>query len=195
MDYNILFERIGKSTSGFTRHYAFLLGLIRGIQPEKVLELGCGFSSIVIAEALRSYGGHFTTIDMRDINDTGNSEADLERYKNVWTYLRGDSQEVLRTLPETGLDLVLHDGAHDWKTVLKDLRLIAPKMKKNGVLLVHDTLHPKLGRGMRLAVRLGLLFTPHEKVTLPYGYGLTLVRITKDFGQGTYKDTWEKKTA
>lgn len=191
--YDSLLEKMDNSRAGFTRHYAFLFGLVRGMRPQRVLELGCGLSSIVILEALARYGGHLTTLDMRNIEDTGNTAADIEKYRSIWDYVQGDSQASLQVLPETGFDLVLHDGSHEWKTVLKDMRKVVPKMKKNGILLVHDTQHPELGRGIRLAVRLGLLFVPHHKVTLPYGYGLTVIRIKKDFGHGAYKDTWEKQ--
>jgi predicted O-methyltransferase YrrM len=193
MEYNALLEKMDQSASGFNRHYGFLFGLIRGMRPQKVLELGCGLSTITMLEALSRYGGHLTTLDMRDIEQTGNTKADIETYKEHWTYAQGDSQKSLETLETAGFDLVLHDGSHEWRTVMKDLWKAVPKMKKDGILLVHDTEHPLLGRGMRMAVRLGLLFTPHKKMTLPYGYGLTVVRIKRGFGHGTYKDSWEKK--
>lgn len=193
MDYNSLFEKIAQSQSGFTQHYAFLLGLIRGMRPEYMLEFGCGLSSIVAADTLSKTGGKLTTIDVRDIKDTGNTEEDLRTYADTWTYMRGDSRETINTLPDIGFDLVLHDGSHEWRTVLRDIRAILPKIKKNGILLVHDTAHPQLGRGMRLAVRLALLFTPHKKLTLPYGYGLTVVRMRKNSRYGEYVDRWEKK--
>lgn len=192
MDHNTLFQKIDASQSGFTQHYVFLLGLIRGMRPENMLEFGCGLSSIIAADTLSKTGGKLTTLDVRDINDTGNTEQDLKTYAGTWTYVRGDSRKTVKTLPDIGFDLVLHDGSHEWRTVLKDIRAILPKIKKNGILLVHDTMHPQLGRGMRLAVRLALLFTPHKKLTLPYGYGLTFVRIYKSSSNGTYTDSWKK---
>jgi predicted O-methyltransferase YrrM len=192
MTYDELFHRVDQSQSGFTQHYAFLLGLIRGMRPEHMLEFGCGLSSIIAADMLSKTGGTLTTLDMRDISETGNSASDLQTYAGTWTYVRGDSRETVRSLPDTGYDLVLHDGSHTWHTVLKDIRAILPKIKKNGILLVHDTQHPQLGRAMRLGVQLGLLFTCHAKVTLPYGYGLTIVRIYKNSPYGEYKDTWVK---
>jgi predicted O-methyltransferase YrrM len=193
MNYDALLEKMDGSASGFNRHYGFLFGLVRGMRPRIVLELGCGLSTIVILEALSRYGGHLTTLDMRPIEETGNTREDIEKYKDQWNYIQGDSQKSLAALSTTGLDLVLHDGSHEWRTVMKDIWKVAPRIKKNGILLVHDTMHPNLGRGIRMAVRLGLLVTPHTKVTLPYGYGLTIVRIKKDSGNGVYKDAWEKK--
>jgi len=74
-------------------------------------------------------------------------------------------------------DFVLHDGAHDYETVLHDLQKIIPYMKRDSILMVHDTLHSHCGPGMRKAVDKALDGVDVELVTLPFGFGLDIIRI------------------
>jgi len=176
--------------SGFSRHYLTLYSITLGLEAKKVFEFGSGFSSITILEALKKTGGKLITNDMRSIVDTGNSEQDLKDNPN-WTYLQGKSLEVLKNEKTTGFDMVLHDGSHDVGVVYKDLRKIIPRMKKNGIILVHDTFYK--GFYLWIAIRLALLFVRHERVTLPYGYGLTIIRILSNYGHGSIETAWEKE--
>lgn len=175
--------------SGFSRHYLTLYAIALGLETKKVFEFGAGFSSKVLLEALKKTDGQLITNDMRSIVDTGNSEQDLKDNPH-WKYLQGSSLEVLKQEKTTGFDMVLHDGSHEWRVVYKDLRKIIPRMKKDGIILVHDTIHKSFRLGM--AVKLALLFVRHEKVTLPYGYGLTIIRILSSYGNGRVETTWEK---
>jgi predicted O-methyltransferase YrrM len=187
-----MLHRITEKKGGFALHNLFLYNLIIGMEAKNVLELGAGFSTRVILSALEKTGGTLTTCDMRDIKDTGNDPALKEAY-STWTYLQGDTRTTLNTLKTKSFDVVLHDGSHEWRTVYKDLRTILPHMKKDGIILVHDTEHLPTFH-LKLAVRLALLFTPHERVTLPYGYGLTIIRIKRDFGNDSVSLTWRKKS-
>jgi predicted O-methyltransferase YrrM len=51
--------------------------------------------------------------------------------------VRGWSTEVESQIP-SDLDMVFVDGDHDFEPVLKDLMLYVPKIKKGGLLLMHD---------------------------------------------------------
>lgn len=187
-----ILEKIETHDGGFSLHYLFLYNLILGMEARNVLELGAGFSTPVILSALEKTGGTLTTCDMRDMKDTGNDPTLKETY-STWTYLQGDTRTTLNTLKTQSFDVVLHDGSHEWRTVYRDLRKILPHMKKNGIILVHDTEHLPTFH-LKLAVRLALLFTPHERVTLPYGYGLTIIRVLKEYGNGSVSLTWRKKS-
>jgi predicted O-methyltransferase YrrM len=179
------------TVSGFARHYLLLYAVVLGLEAKKVLEFGSGLSSKSILGALGHSTGKLITIDMRSVEETGNSVADLKEYPN-WTYLQGASGEVLRSLNEKGFDCVLHDGSHEWRTVFNDLRKVIPLMKKDGLIMIHDTEHPKINYHLLFAVRLALIFVRHEFVTLPYGHGLTVVRIKSNYGHGKISTTWKK---
>ncbi|OHB24572.1 MAG: hypothetical protein A2542_03170 [Parcubacteria group bacterium RIFOXYD2_FULL_52_8] len=186
-----IYERHHGNTSGFSRHYLLLYTLVLGLEAKKVLEFGSGFSSIVILEALRHTGGRLISTDMRPVSNTGMSPEEIAEHPE-WTYLEGNSLTTIPVLKETGFDLVLHDGSHEWRVVLRDLKRIIPRMKQDGLILVHDTHHRGKNFHLLLATQFALLGVRHEKVTLPYGYGLTITRIKGDRGHGRVSTTWEK---
>ena len=178
------------SSSGFSRHYLTLYSIILGIEAKSVLEVGAGFSTQTILAALKETGGKLMTFDMRDLKGTGNPESLRTEFANAWTYVQGDTRNTLHTIEKMTFDVILHDGSHEWRVVLKDLRKILPHIKQNGLLLVHDTEHPAFR--LKFATRLALIGYRHEIVTLPYGYGLTIVRILGNKRNGSVRTTWEK---
>ena len=99
---------------------------------------------------------------------------------------------MIKRLKDETFDFVLHDGSHDWKTLKKDIKNILPRMRKNSILLVHDTEHPTRNYKLIKAVKGALHWCKHSKVSLPYGYGLTIERIEEDFGNGEVEIKWRK---
>ena len=67
------FKKTVERSGGFDLHYPFLYGLIVGMEAKNVLELGAGFSTPVILEALKKTNGALITCDQRNIKDTGNN--------------------------------------------------------------------------------------------------------------------------
>ncbi len=178
---------------GFTLHYMTLYSIIYGMEAKSVFEFGCGYSSQVILSALERTGGRLTTVEMRDIKDTGNNPELLESNKERWQYIQKHSHDALRQdIDGKQFDVVLHDGSHGTRTVIKDIRGIVKHMKQDAILLVHDTDHEALPN-MKLAVRLGLFPYRYEMMTLPYGYGLTIVRLKSNFGNGKVSLHWKAK--
>ncbi len=191
VDISRIVERHHGTESGFSRHYLTLYSIILGMEAKNVLELGAGFSTQTILEALKHTDGKLITCDVRNLQDTGNPESLTTDFKDSWVYLQGDTRATLKTLASERFDVVLHDGSHEWRVVYKDLRTILPLIKHNGILLVHDTEHIPTYR-LKMAVRLALIGYRHEIVTLPYGYGLTLIRMLGNKKNGSVTTTWEK---
>jgi len=90
--------------------------------------------------------------------------------------------------------VVLHDGAHEAPIVMRDIRKIVKHMKQGALLLVHDTNHPTFPY-LPWAIRLGLFPYRYEKVTVPYGFGLTIIRLKSNLGNGKVKLTWKKEAS
>lgn len=181
------------SASGFTLHYMTLYSIVIGMEAKNVFEFGCGYSSRVILEALKHTGGKLITNEMRDIQNTGNDQALIDTYKNQWTYLQKRSEEALKNdIKGEKFDVVLHDGAHEPQIVMKDIRKIVKHMKQDGLLLVHDTNHEAFPY-LPWAVRLGLFPYRYEICTVPYGFGLTIIRLKSNLGNGRVKLTWKKQ--
>ncbi len=164
--------------------------MVLGVEAKNVLELGAGFSTKTILEALKHTGGKLTTLDQREIEQTGNGADMLQKFPN-WKFVKGHSVKNLGEMSHEPYDLVLHDGSHEWRDVYRDLKKIIPHIKRNGILLVHDTLHKPTFR-LLMATKLALLFTRHEIVTLPYGYGLSVIKILGNAKNGDIVTTWQK---
>lgn len=169
---NKIIENSSEINTGFKKHYLTLYAIVSGMDSKRVLEIGGGLSTPVILEALKITGGQLITCDPREIKDLGVDE-NIQSQNPNWTYMKDLSTNVLDKISGQ-FDVVLHDGSHEGKILFKDLRKIWPKIKRGGILLVHDTNHPKL-KNILLATKLALLGSRHQKVTLPYGNGLTIV--------------------
>ena len=91
-------------------------------------------------------------------------------------------------------EVVLHDGSHTPHEVRKDINNILPYMKKGAVLITHDTEHPSLGEGMVHGVKYSDIQNyKHETLTLPYGYGLTLIRLLESKNKEKVNIAWRKR--
>jgi len=193
MTFDEIIKKHHANTAGFCRHYLLLYSIALGLETKSAFEFGAGFSSKVILKALEETGGKLITCDIKNIEDVGLSKKDIESHRHNWYYTQGNSLDVVKELNKEAFDFVLHDGSHNWQTVTKDIKNILPKMKKNSLLLVHDTEHPTKNYVLKKAIKKALRRVKHSKVTLPYGYGLTIIRIEKDFGNGEVDIKWRKK--
>lgn len=189
------FENIVKTHHGtqfgFSRHYLLLYSVVLGLEAKSVFEFGIGFSTKVIMKALEKTKGRLTSVDVRDAEICGISKKEQCKFSKKWKFLHGRSQEILKDFGESSFDLVLHDGAHNGPTVRDDLKLIIPRIKKNGILLIHDTEHKYTD--ILDGVIEALKGTKHQRIELPYGCGLTIIRILEDFGNGEVTLTWKKQ--
>ena len=182
MNQNELFELHHRDTGGFCRHYLTLYSIILGMECENVLELGFGGTSCVILKALEITGGSLTTCDLREVDDSKHSN---------WRYIQGNTVDTVPKI-DGSFDVILHDGSHIQEEVDEDLKNVIPKVKKNGIVLIHDTQHPGRHKVDFDKCRRILRHIDYEDVTLPYGYGLTILKIKEDFGNGEVDIKWRK---
>jgi predicted O-methyltransferase YrrM len=183
--------------TGFARHYLSLYAMVLGLRAKRVCEFGAGFSTVAILRALQQTGGTLLTNDQRP-RDQINVPADLfEGSEARFEYAQGSADAFLPRLENDAFDLVLHDGSHEFWQVFRDLRAVLPRVKKDGLVLVHDTNHPTFPF-LRYAAPLALWATGtlYEKVTLPYGCGLTVIRVRRGRrGVGACDVAWRKGDA
>ncbi len=179
---------------GFCRHYLLLYSIVLGMETKSAFEFGSGFSTSVILKALDLTGGSLITCDLRKTEDTALSR-ELTEHKHNWRFIQGHSKDAVKELKDEAFDFVLHDGSHTWQEVAKDIKNILRRMKKNGIILIHDTEAPAHNYHLEKAIRSSLGRYKHDKVTLPYGYGLTIVRIKENFGNGETDIKWQVNRA
>lgn len=199
--FNELISMHHSNKTGFCRHYMFLYSVILGMEAKNVFEFGSGYSSKTILWALMQTEGYLTSCDYRSIDQSCmNYFTDVEEFDMLakrWKYINKRSSHITPDIIGKAYDVVLHDGSHTKDDVINDLKFIIPLMKKGSILMVHDTAHPTGNYQLDDAVKevSGLCSGTHatEQITIPYGYGLTMVRILEDFGNGEVKIKWRKE--
>jgi hypothetical protein len=159
---------------GLALHYPLLHAMVIGLDARRTLEFGAGGSTRVITDAIALTRGMHVSISTEDL------EAVEHRYgvhRQHWRHFCGLSDEH-RNVEAGDLDLVLHDGSHAADVVARDVAWVWPKIRRFGLLLVHDTQHSYVGAEMRegLARGLELAGACRSMTTLPFGFGLTIVR-------------------
>lgn len=173
---DVLVKGLRTRPTGFSTHYLTLFSMVVGMRAQQTLEFGAGLSTEVFLAAHRITGGQHRSVDRVKPSIT------LDRGDRWGHYLQDSRTLHPGSFRDLVFDVVLHDGAHDAETVEQDLRLVIPHIRRNGLLLVHDTLHSDVGKGIRLALgvlRLApdwVLEDDFERLTLPYGFGLTIYR-------------------
>jgi hypothetical protein len=97
---------------------------------------------------------------------------------DTWKFFLGSSTDYFTWMPQSvAFDFCMHDAAHRYEPVLNDLRQIIPYMKRFGIVCIHDTQQLELGREMSQAVLDAAKEFPVRHVTLPYGCGLSIIRV------------------
>lgn len=133
--------------------YGLLLyTLVRIFKPERCLEIGCflGYSALCIARGLRDNGngGHLTCVDNEShLQYKGGTqktrenlaEAELSQFAEV---IKSTSKDFFANtlLDEESFDFIHVDGDHTFEGCMFDLRNSWRKLKRKGILVVHDTL-------------------------------------------------------
>uniref|UniRef100_UPI003F4C4FCC O-methyltransferase n=1 Tax=Brachyspira catarrhinii TaxID=2528966 RepID=UPI003F4C4FCC len=128
----------------------FLNGIIRKNKPKKILELGvsAGGSSAIILNAIKDIDdSHLYSIDYSDKYYRNTSKEvgwlvkeNLSRLSNKWTlYTNGVAAKFMEQIGGD-IDICLLDTMHQNPGEFIDFLMILPYMKKNGIIILHDTL-------------------------------------------------------
>ena len=192
---DFIYQADREGVHGLAPHYLTLYSIALGMEAKNVCEFGTGLSTRVLLDALKETGGHLLTCSTDNYETVcGKANIHLTEHVDRWTHWSGLSYAFVRALSDASrFDLVLHDGSHSEKTVFDDLVHIIPRVRRGGLVLVHDTLHSYSGLGMLRAVNQALAVfrlavfrsdsqtNVAESVTLPFGFGLTMLQIKENW--------------
>jgi predicted O-methyltransferase YrrM len=177
---------------GSALHLPFLYSAVIGLEAKHVFEVGAGVSTHAILCALKKTGGRLTSCSTDDpVTVAGQGKFDVFWGHGEpgdaagWTHLQGQSQEkipeYLAAANYPWFDLVFHDGSHSGAVIQSDLGWLLPRVKRYGLVLVHDVLHSYSGREVRKGLWNALQKRPggakYSVVALPYGFGLAIIRV------------------
>jgi predicted O-methyltransferase YrrM len=146
--------------------------LVRAARRTRALEIGTsnGYSTIWLADALRSTGGHLISVE-RDAEKQDLAGENLRRVglRDVVELIQGDATAVVETL-QGPFDLVFFDA--DRTSAPQQLSLLLPKLAPSIFLLADNVLsHPEEIATYLHAVE---ALPDFERLTIPTGKGLHL---------------------
>jgi len=157
---------------GFARHLLTIYALSVGINSRCIVDLGIGSTTRALRLAAKQTGGivHSCDVDVNRFTEL------ISQQESSWRLFLGASEKFITTLNEP-VDFVCHDAAHDYYQVKMDLSLLLPKMRKYGLICIHDTQQPDLSGEMLTAIRDSLKEHKFSLVTIPFNCGLTIIRV------------------
>lgn len=179
----------GYSTSP---HLGVMYKICTGLNARHIGEIGVGRSSFVFAEHCRKHGGVFITCDRYDYRWM------FDRAGLVPIYVLGDADKFYKHPEAGGLDFLFldyfstrkMDAMACYREIKKGLKL----MRQNAILAIHDTIENRYNAKNaveRLKIRHK---NKYEVLTLPYGFGLTLIRtLCKSKYGKTHGESYKKK--
>lgn len=112
-------------------------------RPEKILEIGSadGGSSVVLANMAREWYGTFAMLyciepapRQRMVDNM--AAYDLQKYYQI---IQGASPWVGGDIVPDDIDLLFIDGYHLTRWVLMDYHFWAPRVRRDGIIVFHDT--------------------------------------------------------
>ena len=124
------FWNVARSTGNF------LNMLIKIRNAKSVLEIGTsnGYSGLWMLDALKTTGGHLTTIEFYDKRQSiARENFDLCGFSGMYTPLLGSSCSILENLdPEQKFDFVLIDA--NKREYIRNFELIKPHLLQNAII-------------------------------------------------------------
>src|SRR5579872_3354689 len=157
---------------GTSKHLMTLYSIVIGLNAKVIVELGLGQTTGALRAAAQQTGGIVYTCDA----DQRRFQPLLGEQDEHWKLHLELSSSFLEKVPEP-IDFVMHDGAHDYVNVKRDLEAILPKMRKFGIICVHDTQQVDLHEGMLAAMRDATKNFSVSMTNLPFNAGLGIIRV------------------
>lgn len=176
-----------------SKHLLTLYSLATGVKPGNILEIGFGRSSFLLARVAKEQEAHFFSCDTRDF-----SYLLSEEEKSVTSFIHGYSDEVWKNpkIISDGIDFAFLDyfsGVEVSERFIKtEIKKCLQFIKTNGLIAIHDSIDPRYNvqKALKSLVRWR---RDLEYVSLPYNYGLGILKYTGKSKYGVVEDHWKKK--
>lgn len=191
---------------GWLGHTDFAYDLISQYQPETVVELGThwGVSFFSFCQAAKD---HSLATKLYAVDTwQGEEHAGLYDEKVIRlvkkireeyfpslqiSLVRKTFDEARHDFENHSIDILHIDGLHTYEAVKHDFESWLPKLKKNGLVLVHDIAETGRGFGVHKFWRELTKKYPHH-IELPHSHGLGLLCFNNNFWQAIepLRETW-----
>jgi GT2 family glycosyltransferase len=137
--------------SSMAENRNFLYSLVRDLEPKRIVELGTyyGCSYFAFAQAIKDkdLSTELVGVDTwegeshtgRYGEEVFNTFLDLkEGFKNV-KHIRSTFDNAIGSFKDGSIDVLMIDGLHTYEAVKHDFENWLPKLRENGIILMHDT--------------------------------------------------------
>jgi predicted O-methyltransferase YrrM len=190
-----LFKWFNDSYSS-SKHLLTLFSLAIGTNAKTLVEIGFGRSTFVLAKAAHINQARFITCDIRDFSYLLNKKE-----KEITEFVHGKSDKVWPLVEKEGIDFAFLDyfSSESWNSdfVKREIKKCFSLLKENGIICIHDTLVDKYALkdvfNSLKTKRFGMVNKDLEVLSLPYNYGLGIIRRLKPSPYGKIEDTFKKK--
>ncbi len=171
-----------------SKHLLTLYSIARGLDAKKILEIGFGRSSFVLAKAASENKGILTCCDIDDFQYLlSEEERTIIKYVNGYSSKIWDNNEYFDFI---FLDYFSNESL-SYSFCFSEILKAIKKTKTNGIVAIHDTIVDKYR--IRKILKLINLFCNVELMSLPYNYGLCLLKKVGRSNGGVLEDKFPKK--
>lgn len=175
-----------RTSSPWTGHNKFAYDLVTFFKPQKIVELGTyyGSSFYSFCQAVKDeqlstqctaidtwqgdpHGGYYGENVFETVTHVLNT-----CYSGIGKTIRSTFDNALDQFEDESIDLLHIDGFHTFEAVAHDYTTWLPKLKKNGIVLFHDTAVLENGFGVYILWDTLKAQHPHLEFTHSYGLGV-----------------------
>lgn len=164
-----------------SKHLLILYSLARGLRAKKILEIGYGRSTSVLARAVFENDGKLLSCDWDDFSYLLTSKE-----KKVIDFVFGEADLIWSR--NEGYDLAFLDyfskPGKKISYLIDEVEKCIKKIKKNGIIAIHDVFmdNYRIGAAMEKIVKDR---DDLEYSVIPFNYGLGILRCKSDSVYGT----------
>ncbi|WP_143961602.1 class I SAM-dependent methyltransferase [Litoribacter populi] len=147
---------------GWVGHIPFAFYLVRNFKPKLIVELGThtGNSFTAFCEAVKMYniGSKVFAIDTWSGDEHSgfyedsvylNLKSVIENhYIQIGEMIRKDFNDAVHDFNDKSIDCLHIDGLHTYEAVKNDFYTWLPKLKNEGLIIIHDTVVKREGFGV-----------------------------------------------
>lgn len=176
-----------------SRHLWALFSIVTGLSAKVITEIGVGRSTFVLALAARCNQGNLIICDRYDYR-----YMFTEQEKKIMTYIHGQSEAFFEhPAVQYGIDFMFMDylstKKRDAQSCYKEMKKAFKLLRRNGIIAIHDVCEKKYNAGKGLERFKKKYEGQCEVFSLPYCYGLGLIRKTVDSDMGKLELKYAKK--
>ena len=167
-------NNLSQRNTDMNEHLLDLYGAALGIKAKTIVELGAGQSTYAFTAVVNETKGQLYSIDVQaeaHLRGFPEGKGVLEQ-EDRYHFIQDDSVSVV--WDKGKIDFLLIDTVHNFNQTLRELEIWRPRIKKWGLIALHDTAHKdEVLAGTRKAL---------DKVIKKYHYPAIHLLDTKHIG-------------